>query len=155
MSWRRMNKTIIWSSSRGLEDVWPRRLFGLHQDVKTSSEDEDEKRLQDVFKTSSSRRMFSGLFGSGYLLINVIFLCWKKRQATFNNTEYLSKSNIWNNINDLISMAISLSPSWLASAVMHLLSRRYQVHKSCFQVCLQFSFVVLAIQGQRGTVFII
>ena len=28
--------------------------------MKTSSEDEDERRLQDVFKTSSSRRMFAG-----------------------------------------------------------------------------------------------
>ena len=27
-----------------------------------SSEDEDERRLQDVFKTSSSRRIFAGLF---------------------------------------------------------------------------------------------
>ena len=29
--------------------------------MKTSSEDKDERRLQDVFKTSSSRRMFAGL----------------------------------------------------------------------------------------------
>ena len=29
--------------------------------TKTSFEDEDEGRLQDVFKTSSSRRMFAGL----------------------------------------------------------------------------------------------
>ena len=28
--------------------------------LKTSSEDEDERRLQDIFKTSSSRRMFAG-----------------------------------------------------------------------------------------------
>ena len=41
-SWRRvedsLTKTIIWSSSRLIEDV-----------MKTSSEDEDERRLQDVF----------------------------------------------------------------------------------------------------------
>ena len=30
--------------------------------IKTSSEDKGERRLQDVFKTSSSRRMFAGLF---------------------------------------------------------------------------------------------
>ena len=36
--WRRLTKTIIWSSSRLIEDV-----------MKTSSEDEDERRLQDVF----------------------------------------------------------------------------------------------------------
>ena len=29
--------------------------------IKTSSEDEDERRLQDAFKTSSSRRMFAGM----------------------------------------------------------------------------------------------
>ena len=35
--------------------------IGLDQNVlKTSSEDEDERRLQDVFKTSSSRRNFAG-----------------------------------------------------------------------------------------------
>ena len=38
---------------------WSIRL----EDVfKTSSEDEDERHLQDVFKKSSSRRMFAGLF---------------------------------------------------------------------------------------------
>ena len=137
-----MNKTIIWSSSRGLEDVWPRRLFGLNQDVKTSSEDEDEKRLQDVFIKAN---VFWVIWK--WVLINQcnIFVLKKRKKATFNSTEYLSKSNIWNNINDLISMAISRSPSWLSSVVMHLLSGRYQVHKSCLQVGLQFSFVVLAI----------
>ena len=29
--------------------------------MQTSSEDEDERRLQDAFKTSSSRRMFAGM----------------------------------------------------------------------------------------------
>ena len=38
-------KTLIKTSSRGL---------------KTSSEPEDERRLQDVLKTSSSRRLFAG-----------------------------------------------------------------------------------------------
>ena len=42
--------------------------IGLDQDVlKTSSEDEDERRLQDVFKTSSSRRMFAGLYYICYI----------------------------------------------------------------------------------------
>ena len=30
--------------------------------IKTSSEHEDDRHLQDVFKTSSSRQMFAGLF---------------------------------------------------------------------------------------------
>ena len=35
--------------------------IGLDQDVfKTFSEDEDQRRLPDVFKTSSSRQMFAG-----------------------------------------------------------------------------------------------
>ena len=39
----------------------PQQTFvGLEDVLKTSSEDEDERRLQDVFKTSSSRRMFAG-----------------------------------------------------------------------------------------------
>ena len=43
MSWRR------------LEDV-----------LKTSPEDEDERRLQDVLKTISSRRMFAGLYSENW-----------------------------------------------------------------------------------------
>ena len=45
------------ASWRCLEDVFAR---GLEDVLKTSSEDEDERRLQGVFKTSSSRRMFGG-----------------------------------------------------------------------------------------------
>ena len=65
-----------------LEDVWPRRMYWswprrLEDVLKTCSEDvrlrrtysswsrrledEDERRLQDVIKTSSSRQMFAGL----------------------------------------------------------------------------------------------
>ena len=43
------------------EDVRLRRTIYLYEDVLiTSSEDEDKRSLQDVFKASSSRRMFSG-----------------------------------------------------------------------------------------------
>ena len=65
-SWRHMAKTNILvltkTSWRRLEEVFWRRkskvnIFVL---IKTSSEDEDQRRLQDVFKTSSSRRMFAG-----------------------------------------------------------------------------------------------
>ena len=50
MSWRRFCKT----SWRRLEDVWPRRIYWswsrrLEDVLKTSSEDEDQRRLQDVF----------------------------------------------------------------------------------------------------------
>ena len=76
---------------RRLEDVWPRRIYWswprrledllrtssedvslsqtysswsrrLEDAFKTPSEDEDEGSLQDVFKTSSSRRIFAGTF---------------------------------------------------------------------------------------------
>ena len=69
-SWRRIFQT----SWRRPEDVWPRRTNSswsrrlkevkyicLGQDIlKTFSEDEDERLLQDVFKTSSPRRMLAG-----------------------------------------------------------------------------------------------
>ena len=156
MSWRRL-QNILNKSWRCLEDV-----------LKTYDQDDNL-----VFiKTSSSRRMFIGLFGSGDLLIDVIFLCRKKKQATFNNTEYLSKSNLWNDINILITQHILINnqknlSQWQYRChhpdlyplpfdkVPHLLSRRYQVHKGCLRARLQFLFVVLAIQDQRGTVFVI
>ena len=71
-SWRRIAKTNILvltkTSWRHLEDVllrwiyssWSRRL-----------EDEDERRLQEVLKTSSSRRMFSG---------KRLTVCWVKNK---------------------------------------------------------------------------
>ena len=78
MSWRRLEdvwpRQIYWPWSRRLkdvlktssEDVWLRRIYSswsrrLEDVLKTSCENEDEKRLQEVFKTSSSRRMFAGL----------------------------------------------------------------------------------------------
>ena len=63
-------RRIYWSWPRRLEDVFWRRmakanmfvLIHTSKDVlKMSSEDEDERGLQDVFKTSSSRQMFGGI----------------------------------------------------------------------------------------------
>ena len=60
--------------ARRLEDVWPRRMYwswprhledvlktktDIFVLINTSSEDKDERRLQDVFNTSSSRRIFA------------------------------------------------------------------------------------------------
>ena len=50
ISWRRLEH-VFWRCKTKAN------IFVL---IKTSSEDEDERRLQDVFKTSSSRRMFAG-----------------------------------------------------------------------------------------------
>ena len=89
-SWRRLEdvlktflQDVLKTSWKRLEDVLKTysqdEYIGLDQDVlKTSSEDvrlrrtysswsrrledEDERRLQDVFNTSSSRRMFAGIF---------------------------------------------------------------------------------------------
>ena len=67
--WRSMTKTnilvLITTSWRRLEDAWLRRTCSswsrrYEDGLETSSQDEDEKRLQDVFKTSSSRWMFAG-----------------------------------------------------------------------------------------------
>ena len=65
-SWKRLEdvwpKRIYWSWPRCLEDVFWRRKAkaNIFVFIKTSSEDEDERCLQEVFKTSSSRRMFAG-----------------------------------------------------------------------------------------------
>ena len=79
---------VLKTSSKRLEDVWPRRIYWswprrledlfksssedvrlkrtysswsrhLEDFLKTSPEDADERRLQGVFKTSSSRRLFA------------------------------------------------------------------------------------------------
>ena len=56
--WRRMSKVNI---------------FVL---MKTSSEDEDQRCLQNVFKTSSSRRMFVGSILRAYITVyNFDFIC--------------------------------------------------------------------------------
>ena len=74
-SWRRLEnilKTYGQDEYIGLdqdvfwrEDEWLRWIYSswsrrLEDGFKASSEDEDERRLQAVFKTSSSRRMFAG-----------------------------------------------------------------------------------------------
>ena len=95
MSWRRFCKT----SWRRLENVLKTysqdECIGLDQDVlKTSSEDKHERCLQGVFKTSPSRRMFSGKFVKK---INVkapnTFLkkCAEKEFQRKNLTENLNK----------------------------------------------------------------
>ena len=70
-SWRRFEdiwpRRIYWYWPRGLEDVfldvfWRRKArVNILILIKTSSEDQDKRRLQDVFKTSSSIRMFAGI----------------------------------------------------------------------------------------------
>ena len=64
MSWKGLEnifakrlEDVLKTSWRCLEDVFARRLEDV---LKTSSEDEDERLLQDVCKTSSSGRMFAG-----------------------------------------------------------------------------------------------
>ena len=65
-SWRLLEdvwpRRIYWSWPRRLKDVFWRRMTeaNIFVLIKTSSEDEDERRLQDVFQTSSSRWMFAG-----------------------------------------------------------------------------------------------
>ena len=83
-SWKRL-EDVLKTSWKRLEDVWTRRIYWswprrLKDVLKTSFEDvwliriyssssgrledvfwrQDERSLQDVFKTSSSRRMFAG-----------------------------------------------------------------------------------------------
>ena len=85
MSWRRLHNVLKSSwicleddFARHLEDVWPRRIYwswprrledvfwrrmtkaNIFVVIKTSSEDEDKRRLQDLFNVSSSRQMFAG-----------------------------------------------------------------------------------------------
>ena len=58
-----LDQDVLKTSS---EEVWLKRIYlswsrGLEDVLKTSSEDKDERRLQDVFNTSSSRQMFAGI----------------------------------------------------------------------------------------------
>ena len=75
-SWRGL-ENVLKTSWRRLEEVWPRRIYWswrrrLEDALKTYSEHEDERRCQDVFKTSSSRRMFAGIVSySGFLMYNL------------------------------------------------------------------------------------
>ena len=78
MSWRRLEGVWLRQTYRSwsrrledafktyFEDVWLRRIYlswsrRLEDVLKTSSEDKDKRGLQDVSKTSSSRRMFAGI----------------------------------------------------------------------------------------------
>ena len=61
-SWSRCLQNVLKTSS---EDVWVKWIYSswwqrLEDVLKTSPENEDERRLQGVFKTSSSRWMFAG-----------------------------------------------------------------------------------------------
>ena len=67
MSWRRIENIL----ARRLEDVL--KMLWRHL-LKTSSEYKDERRLQDVFKTSSSGRMFAELFKKNFYWKNVFQL---------------------------------------------------------------------------------
>ena len=65
-SWKHL-ENVLKTSWRGMasKDLWLRWIYSswskpLEDILKTSSEDEDERRLEDVFKTCSSRRMFAG-----------------------------------------------------------------------------------------------
>ena len=81
--WRRLEdvlKTYEQDEYIGLDqDVFRRRMSKMNIFVlKTSSEEEDERRLQDFFKTPSSRWMFAGLLSTrrktSLLFINSIHL---------------------------------------------------------------------------------
>ena len=82
-SWRRMIKTnILVLIKTSSEDVWIRWIYSswsrrLEDVLKTSPEDKDERRLQDVFKRSSSRRMFAGIFGRLFLYpLKICLFAW-------------------------------------------------------------------------------
>ena len=92
MSWRRFWKT----SWRRVEDVWPRRLFGLHQDLlKTSWRRLLKTKMKDVFKTSLSRRMFAGKhFYLKPLAKSIVDLCQCLRCHTDNIYCYIKQAGI-------------------------------------------------------------
>ena len=88
--WRRLEDVL----KTFTEDEWLRRIYSSWwrrlEDVfwrrrrKTSSE--DERRLQVVFKTSSSRRMFGGWSRTCYSHVQILFsnFMWKKSFAPGN-----------------------------------------------------------------------
>ena len=56
-SWRRLK-----SNWRRIEDVWSRRIYSSwSRRLLQMYEEEDERRVQGVFKTSSSRQIFAGV----------------------------------------------------------------------------------------------
>ena len=104
ISWRRL-ENVLKASWRCLEDVFARRLENIlktsSEDVwvwqifsswsrrledvlKTSFEDENERCLQDVSKTSSSRRLFAGYCRSHDTIIFLfLFMGSRKKQLDF------------------------------------------------------------------------
>ena len=56
-SWRSL-EDVFWRRMTIQDFTWSRPLEGV---LKTSSGDQDERHLQDVFKTSSPRRWFAGI----------------------------------------------------------------------------------------------
>ena len=74
-SWRRMAKMNIWFWSRRLEDVFWRRMtkVNIFVLIKTSSRRLLKTKTKGVFKTSSSRRMFTVLVStSGHWMVTSI-----------------------------------------------------------------------------------
>ena len=115
-SWRHMAKTNILvltkTSWRRLEDVFWRHKAkaNILVLIKTSSEDEDERRLQDVFKTSSSRRMFAGNHPDSFAFrSSEFFFCNIITTYTF-----LSLSHIWH-VNIFLLWFMSLTRIWRIS----------------------------------------
>ena len=70
--------------------------------MKTSSEDEDERRLQDVFKMSSSRQMFAGI----NLQLN------KKDPVIFHNLRGYDSHLIFSEL-DKLDVKITVIPNGL------------------------------------------
>ena len=84
MSWRRLKTSwrrledVLKTFWRRLEDVWPRRIYWswsrrLEEVLKTSSEDEDERRLQDVFIKTNVWWVSCLMMKNIYLLIASFF----------------------------------------------------------------------------------
>ena len=98
-SWRRIAKTNILvltkTSWRRLEDVFWRRkakanIFVL---IKTSWRRLLKTKTKDVFKTSSSRRMFAGLF---------LFFIWKAKLMVFKKSLFYGRTWTNNSSMDII-----------------------------------------------------
>ena len=74
-SWRRLEDALK-RSRRRFEDIWPRQIYwswprGLEDVLKTSSEDEDERRIKDVFKMSSLRQMFAAIMAQNWEWVEI------------------------------------------------------------------------------------
>ena len=93
-SWRRITKmNILGLIKTSSEDVWVKQIYSswsrrLEDILKMSSEEEDERRLQEVFKTPSLRGMFavSGLqlYWKGDSGTDVFQWIWEISKNTFS-----------------------------------------------------------------------